>query len=208
VIVVTERSDRNSLRGDAPTQLAAFAASRVVLPGEHAGLAVRGGECANLLQQGGRIAVVWDGATGDRPVGTEAAVAEYRLDEGGAWVSAEGLRRCALESPVDGCGWRTIARLEEDGASPSDVASAALRRIVPAYLAALAEHGTNVDVLQDLPSQAVRLSYRVASLLRITAPERQALLEAPSAEARILQLQGLVARETELLRRTMGSKGA
>jgi hypothetical protein len=44
--------------------------------------------------------------------------------------------------------------------------------------------------------------------LRISAPERQFLLEAETTQDRLERVVAALRRETELLRRTMGPKGA
>ncbi len=76
-----------------------------------------------------------------------------------------------------------------------------------AYLAALAESGETASVHVDLPSDPVEASYRVASLVRVSDPELQGLLDVESAAQRLTVLSALLRRERRLLEETMAWKG-
>jgi Lon protease-like protein len=97
---------------------------------------------------------------------------------------------------------------EHDGPSESgiealvDEVGNALRR----YLAVSAEAGEGGDVLFEMSRDPVEASYQVASLLRLVSPERQELLEQPTAEDRLARELTLLRREADLLERTMDAR--
>jgi Lon protease-like protein len=102
---------------------------------------------------------------------------------------------------------------EEAGdARAAAAAAGAVRAAFPAYLAALARHGSapgggwagsgegTVAGAATLPEDPVELSYRVASAMVIDLPDRQALLDAPDAAARLAAERALLGREIAVAR--------
>lgn len=79
----------------------------------------------------------------------------------------------------------------------------ALRR----YLALIAESGEAAEVHVSLSGEAASASYEVASLMRISNPERQELLELPTAGARLDRELALLGREISLLERVLTKDG-
>ncbi len=75
------------------------------------------------------------------------------------------------------------------------------------YMAARAEAGKGGDVHVDLPDDPVAASHRVASLLEVTWPELQDVLEAGDAAARLEREIRVLARETGLLRAVLARTG-
>jgi uncharacterized protein len=71
-----------------------------------------------------------------------------------------------------------------------------------AYLNALADRGGGMISVADLPDDAVLLSYVIGAAMIIDLPERQTLLDAPTALDRLRRERSLMARETAMLRAT------
>jgi uncharacterized protein len=71
-----------------------------------------------------------------------------------------------------------------------------------AYLDALTERGGATVRIEELPSEAVLLSFVVAATMVIDLPERQALLEESDTVRRLGAERALLARETAMLRAT------
>jgi Lon protease-like protein len=70
------------------------------------------------------------------------------------------------------------------------------------YLNALADRGGGVISVADLPDEPLLLSYVVAAAMIIDLPDRQNLLAAPDAAARLKAERALLARESAILRAT------
>jgi uncharacterized protein len=70
------------------------------------------------------------------------------------------------------------------------------------YLNALADRGGGVISVADLPDEPLLLSYVVAAAMIIDLPDRQGLLAAPDAIARLKAERSLLVRETAMLRAT------
>jgi uncharacterized protein len=70
------------------------------------------------------------------------------------------------------------------------------------YLNTLADRGGGTISLASLPDEPLLLSYVVAAAMIIDLPERQGLLAAPDALARLKAERALLARETSMLRAT------
>lgn len=141
-------------------------------------------------------------------VGTFAGLIGRRTAGDVIHVRLRGLRRLEALTPAAGSGSLVDVAIDAGGgevAAPKlDHLSTLLRR----YHAALAEHGDRADIDVTLPEAPDAAVYRVASLLRISAHEQQFLLEAETLEDRVQRVTAVLRRETELLRRSMGSKGA
>lgn len=75
------------------------------------------------------------------------------------------------------------------------------------YLALIAESGEAAEVHVSLSGEAASASYEVASLMRISNPERQELLELPTAGARLDRELALLGREISLLERVLTKDG-
>lgn len=138
-------------------------------------------------------------------VGVVARIMERRnLDDGRILLAMLGEQRFEVVDrlPEDPYPEAEVLLLDDvpdlDEELLADVATA-LRR----YLAVSAEAGEGGDVMFDLSTDPVQASYQVASLLRLVAPERQELLELPSAYERLRKELTLIRRETDLLERTM-----
>ena len=71
-----------------------------------------------------------------------------------------------------------------------------------AYLNALADQGGGVISIADLPDEPALLSYVIGAAMIIDLPERQSLLAAPDAMARLRLERSLLVREIAILRAT------
>ncbi|MDH3730075.1 MAG: LON peptidase substrate-binding domain-containing protein [Acidimicrobiia bacterium] len=156
-----------------------------------------------LIREGSEIG---SGAT-YHDVGTIARIAESRKTEDGRCVLAmvgeqrfEVIDRLA-ESPYPSALVEVLDEgPSEDCSEILELVSRRLRR----YLVVSAESGHGGDVLFQLSSEPATASYQVASLLRLLSPERQDLLELPTARSRLEREERLLEREVDLLERVMG----
>ncbi len=147
------------------------------------------------------------GTKGDwHDIGTHMRVLE-RMDLGEQRVAlrVRGERRIAIRSMR-----RNPYPVAEVEFLPEEAAAAArlsdrIRPLLRRYLAVSAESGVGGDVLLEIAADPVALSYQVASVVRLSTPERQELLELPAGE-RLLRELRLLSREIDLLERIMGSE--
>jgi Lon protease-like protein len=101
-----------------------------------------------------------------------------------------------------------IEVLPDDNASEPGAAEAAaglVRQVQSgfrAYLNALADQGGGVISIADLPDEPGLLSYVIGAAMIIDLPERQSLLAAPDALARLRLERSLLGREIAILRAT------
>src|SRR5580692_22667 len=101
-----------------------------------------------------------------------------------------------------------IELLPDDAAAEPGAAEAAagtVRQVQAgfrAYLNALADQGGGVISIADLPDEPGLLSYVIGAAMIIDLPERQSLLHAPDAMARLRLERSLLGREIAILRAT------
>ncbi len=101
-----------------------------------------------------------------------------------------------------------IELLPDDAAAEPGAAEAAagtVRQVQAgfrAYLNALADQGGGVISIADLPDEPGLLSYVIGAAMIIDLPERQSLLAAPDAKARLRLERSLLVREIAILRAT------
>jgi len=96
---------------------------------------------------------------------------------------------------------------DDDGAEPgaAEAAAGTVRQVQAgfrAYLNALADQGGGVISIADLPDEPALLSYVIGAAMIIDLPERQSLLAAPDAVARLRLERSLLVREIAMLRAT------
>lgn len=141
-------------------------------------------------------------------VGTEARIVERReLPDGRLLLAVVGERRFEVTErlsdrpyplalveylPEDSGSWSAIRALRDE-------VEQALRR----YLGLAAESGEEADIHVPVPEDPLEASYEVASLMRISNPERQELLEVPTVQARLERELAVLNREVELYRRVL-----
>jgi Lon protease-like protein len=154
------------------------------------------------------VVAAYVGTPAPGAIGVLAGVdAVARLGDSALVLTLVGRRRVTY-APADSGGSR-LARVsagERAGtgadAARSDVLAAARR-----YRAALAEFGYPSNVLAAVPEDPIDASYRLASVLRISEPERQHVLESPTAAERLGLLATVFARERVLLEATISAGG-
>ena len=100
-----------------------------------------------------------------------------------------------------------IELLPDDAATPgtAEAAAGTVRQVQTGfrtYLNALADQGGGVISIADLPDEPGLLSYVIGAAMIIDLPERQSLLAAPDAMARLRLERSLLAREIAILRAT------
>lgn len=182
---------------------------RVLLPGTQASL-----PCTRRdLEGGDEVVTILEQPTAEprapHRVGTLARVeGVHRIGPGACLVRLAGrwlVRLRGLE-PRGEAEWARVDPVPEPGSDPGgliDQAQLGLRR----YLALRAEMGESAGCCVELSRDPVAASHEVASCLRVSWPEVQDILEAGDAVARLRRAQGVLDRETELLRRLLGREG-
>ena len=145
---------------------------------------------------------------GCHDIGTEARITGRRHHpDGGLSLRITGRRRFrvgrvlrrdpVLESSVDYLPDEAGVAFSET--ILDDVAGAVVR-----YMAVSAESGEGGNINVRLSHDPVVASYQVASLLRVSPPERQELLEAANAADRLGREAAMLGREAALLRHVLG----
>jgi Lon protease-like protein len=172
---------------------------RVVLPGtrhsvptERAGLTPGERVVVVLVQPGGALSRVGT-ASQIRGVGAEGEGRSVLDLVGEALVSIDAVGDPVPVTPID-----TTTRAT--GKDPLPAVERALR----GYMAARAEAGFGGDVHVAISRDPVIASHQVASLLEISWPEVQDILEAGDASERLEREFTVLTRETALLRAVLG----
>ncbi len=148
-----------------------------------------------------------DGPDDYHEIGTEVGIVDQSTaNDGRMTVLAMGVRRFAVERlhEPDPYPMADVRYLSDDAAGTEELCARVTRRLRK-YLAVTAESGFGGDVTADMPTEPAALSYQVASLMRLSSPERQDLLELPTA-ARLDKEAVLLAREADLLERIIGTE--
>ncbi|MGH3167644.1 MAG: LON peptidase substrate-binding domain-containing protein [Trebonia sp.] len=151
-----------------------------------------------------------DGVSALHQVGCVAAIRTVSPREDGRYelqtVGTERFRLVGLDqsrSYFQG----TIERLPDERAGEGDTEERTIvvRRVQAgfrAYLNALADRGGGIISVAELPDEPLLLSYVVAAAMIIDLPDRQNLLAAPDATARLKAERAMLARETGILKAT------
>jgi uncharacterized protein len=125
-------------------------------------------------------------------VGCEAIVTRADDRPDGSWdVGLSGRRRMRVEELVSAERSPAVAAItyppDIDGPEAAVTAATAIAAF-EAYRDAVADHGGVQVPLGDLPSEPVPLSYALSTATTLPLRERQLLLEAPTAAARLRRL--------------------
>ena len=197
--------------------LPVFPLRRVVVPGELLLLHVFERRYMTMLDdiEDGRFGIVLirDGdevgpGASYHDVGTLSRIADSRSTEDGRRLLVMlGEQRFSVldrigESPYP---LAKVDLLDEGDTGDCADVLAKVARLLRRYLVVSAESGHGGDVHFELSADAVTASYQVASLLRLLSPERQDLLELPTARSRLEREARLLDREVDLLERVMGA---
>jgi Lon protease-like protein len=177
---------------------------RVVLPGETHSFPVAE-QGLDHLTIGDQIVFVH--REGDSPagVGVLATIEAIAASLPGAVVLTVRGEVRVLVATSDGRAG--AVKTAEDLGAGADEARAGAARAANRYQATLAELGHTADVLQEVPEDPIEASYRLASLLRVSEPERQHVLERGTAAERLRLLATVFTRERALLEATISAGG-
>jgi Lon protease-like protein len=151
-----------------------------------------------------------DGAAALHEVGCAAAVRQVTPNADGRYdLLTVGTDRFRLLNVDRSRPYlRGEVELLPDGAAEpgaAETAAVAVQQVQAgfrAYLNALADQGGGVISIADLPDEPVLLSYVIGAAMIIDLPERQSLLAAPDAVARLRLERSLLVREIAMLRAT------
>jgi hypothetical protein len=150
-------------------------------------------------------------------VGCVAAVRHVTpIEDGGYDLQAVGVERFRLLSLDRSKAYfqGEIERLPDETVTPdgpgngngvSGEATPVVQRVQAGfreYLNALADRGGGVINVAELPDEPLLLSYVIGAAMIIDLPDRQSLLAAPDAIARLKAERALLTRETAMLRAT------
>jgi len=166
------------------------------------------------LDEGRAIVVVLRSGEGpagepERTVGTVARVIGVTpLENDAAMVRLRGEHLVRIPSGALLCGETQAPVTPVDETSGNAAPLDAARTVLQRYMAARAEAGLGGDVYPWLSNDPVTASHEVASLLQISWPEIQDILEAGNAASRLRKGLAIMERETELLRRLMSWEGS
>jgi hypothetical protein len=150
---------------------------------------------------GDHVVVVFCDSYRRARIGTEALV-RARHDNVLTTLQVEGRRLVEVDRDDD---FSPVTPVAHEDAPPEqmDAVASALRR----YMAVRAEAGIGGDVHVELSPDSEAASHQVASLLHVTWPEIQEVLEAGGTSARLERARLVLERETVLLTATMGRRG-
>jgi uncharacterized protein len=148
-----------------------------------------------------------DGVEALHEIGCVATVRQVEAREDGRYdlltVGAERFRLLGLDKSLPYLRGE-IEPLPDETGEPQEAAYAT-RRVQEAfrgYLNVLVDRGGGVISVADLPDEPLLLSYIVAAAMIIDLPDRQSLLAAPDALARLKAERSLLTREIGVLRAT------
>ncbi|MGZ4210521.1 MAG: LON peptidase substrate-binding domain-containing protein [Actinomycetota bacterium] len=135
-------------------------------------------------------------------IGTMATVEQIQRSEDGSMaIVVAGRERFAIDVrlPDDPFPQADISVLDEEPGEQPDRELPGARAAVNRYLSVVARiHGDDV-VAPTLPDDAIAASFTLAAALGLDLPDRQSLLEAPDAAARLRMCSDMAKREAMLL---------
>ena len=148
-----------------------------------------------------------DGVAALYDVGCVATVRQVESREDGQYdlltVGTQRFRVLGLDKSLPYLRGEIEALPDETG-EPREAAYATLRvqDAFRGYLNLLVDRGGGVISVADLPDEPLLLSYIIAAAMIIDLPDRQTLLAAPDALARLKAERSLLTREIGMLRAT------
>ncbi len=148
-----------------------------------------------------------DGVDALYEVGCVATVRQVESGEDGRYelltVGAQRFRLLSLDRSMPYLRGE-VEQLPDETGEPRAAAYATLRvqEAFRGYLNVLVDRGGGVISVADLPDEPLLLSYIVAAAMIIDLPDRQSLLAAPDALARLKAERSLLTREIGVLRAT------
>jgi hypothetical protein len=139
-------------------------------------------------------------------VGCVAAVRHVTPTEGGGYdlqaVGVERFRLLSLDRSLPYFRGEIEPLPDKPGVGREEPVVERVQAGFREYLNALADRGGGVINVAELPDEPLLLSYVIGAAMIIDLPDRQSLLAAPDALARLKAERALLARETAMLRAT------
>jgi uncharacterized protein len=135
-------------------------------------------------------------------VGCTAEVRDVQEQEDGQYeVVTTGGERFRIEEVDDSLAYlcADVTMLPEEDGPGAESAVAPVTEMFRRYCERLVAHGAEVAALDDLPADPLALSYLVAASLVLDRPDKQRLLQADHAAARLRLEYELLRRENLLL---------
>ena len=139
------------------------------------------------------------------PVGTVAEIIQVSDEQRGRFlISCVGRQRFRIQSISDELPYLSgsvelLAEEADEDATPE--LTAAVREAVAAYLALASGLGGGWVRDVPVPTEPVSLSYLAAAAVQVDTPQKQALLEEPTASSRLRLALSLLDQSTEEIRR-------
>lgn len=198
------------------TTLPLFLGRRVLLPGALMALQVYEERYRLMMEQledelvgVTMIRLPEEGGPEWSSVGTVGrVVGRHDLPHGALRLMVEGERRFEVVEFLSDDPY-PLALVEFVAEPPPDRLARSLRTAVEErlgrYLELLAESGERTEPDLSLSTDPALASYEVASAMRVSQPERQELLELPTAGARLERELALLGREIALLEHVLGT---
>ncbi len=155
------------------------------------------------IREGREVGV--DGVRALYDVGCAAELRRVQAHEDGRFdIVTSGVERFRLRDIDDSLPYLQgdVEWLPEPEGADAAVLAAGVGRLFAAYRdALLAAQGAQEPEARELPTPPVVLSYLVAAVMVLFVPDKQRLLAAPDAAARLALELSLLRRETALVRR-------
>jgi uncharacterized protein len=136
------------------------------------------------------------------PVGCTAEIrGVQRHDDGRYDVVTTGGTRFRVEDVDDSLPYlrAEVTTLPDENGPGAETATEPVTRLFRRYCDRLVEHGAEVADLDDMPAEPIPLSYLVAASLVLDRSDKQRLLQAEHAAARLRLEYDLLRRENLLL---------
>ncbi|NNC93432.1 MAG: LON peptidase substrate-binding domain-containing protein [Acidimicrobiia bacterium] len=183
-----------------------FPRSRVLLPGQRLRLRVHDVALSGRLADVDEFCAVF--SFGElSPVGVVARITARSAAPDGR-IDLEVIGGARLQIPAGAVAGDVVVAAEvmpeQDGDGDVELLRAELLRGVQRFAAAAAESGQSASIASQLNADPTVASYQAVTLLPISHPERQELLEIETTTLRLEQELRIVAGETGILRHLLG----
>ena len=181
-----------------------FPRSRVLLPAQRLRLRVYDSDLSLLLADVDEFCSVFASNSWMSPVGVLASITSRSPAPGGRLdIEVRGGSRLTIGDISEGTV-ETEVLPEATGDGDVEMLRRRLERGCQRFAAAAAESGQPASISSSLHNDPTIASYQAATLLPISHPERQELLEIATTTERLEQELRIVAGETGILRHVLG----
>jgi len=189
-------------------ELVLFPSGRVLLPGQRLGLRVHDVEVSAALFGADAFCAVFSPRRGDLSgIGVRARiVATSDAPDGRLDIEVVGGERLEIPPGVEEGHdvVETVTVPEQPGDGDLELLRDELERGVRRFAAAAVESGRPASIASALHADPTLASYQAATVLPISHPERQELLEIETTTERLEQELRIAAGETGVLRHLLG----